>query len=472
MSCKLLRATAFALISCGHTFTCAQEATSVPRLVVSVTIDQLNNDDIQQNKNFLSGNGLKLFLNNGVRYRDIRYNFTPSDKSAVIASICTGATPYFNGIVGKYWFDRNTSKEKNCVDDPNYQGVLTNECCSAESILTTTLSDELKYSTGNKGQVYSISPDKEFAILTAGHNANGAYWISGKNGNWCTTSYYENRIPSWVSRVNEQQRKADTKNSRTTALAIECVKSNSLGKDNITDLLYIYYAPESENRTNEEEYSNFLQRTDSDITRLLAEIGKNVPLDDVLIIITGTGQYPANKDISKSMRHPGGNLYINRSADLLNMYLGAIYGTDRYISGVYSNQIYLNTLLIDKKKIKTSEIAYYAKRFLRQCQGVNNVFYCDDILTGRDSSTDYYRNAYNTKNSGDIIIETSPGWEIVNENNNSIFNPSFSTYQTSITIYNPKLGEKLISQPTEIGSIIESISKILKIRAPNGCRRF
>lgn len=468
MSYNLLKATAFALFSCGSNFGYAQEITATPRLVISITIDKLGSDDISIDYSNLSENGLKLFLNKGLCYNNIEYKFSPADNSAVIASISTGTTPYNNGIIANLWFDRNSTKIKSCVEDFNYQGVLTDENCSAENILTTTLSDELKYNTQKKGLVYSISPNKEFAILTAGHNADGAYWINGKEGNWCTTTYYEKKIPNWVEKVNALKKKNTNKNNRTTDLAIECIKSNFLGKDNITDLLYIEYEPDYRNKDNDEERNQFLRQTDSNIKRLLSAIKENTSLDDVLFIITGTGHYSENENTSKLERYPGGKFYINRAADLLNMYLGAIYGTDKYVLGFCNNQIYLNTLLIDKKKIKTSEIAYYAKKFLRQCQGINNVLYCDDILIGES----YNKNAYNIKNSGDIIVETSPGWKIVNENNDNIFNTSFSTFQTSIIIYNSKINKKNICQPTEISNIIEHISKILKIRAPNGCKRF
>lgn len=472
MSCNLLRVTAFALISYSNYFTNAQEAIAIPRLVVSVTIDQLKGNDIDNNKDFLSENGLRLFFKNGLCYENITYSFLPSDASATIASISTGSTPYYNGIIGESWFDRSAAKERSCTEDPNYQGVLTDELCSAESILTTTLSDELKYATKKKGLVYSISANKDFAILTAGHNANGAYWINKKEGNWCTTTYYENKIPKWVEKANSQQKKGDNKNNRATDLAIECIKSNSLGDDEITDILYIAYSPDGERCKNEDEYIKFLSQTDNNISKLINAISDNVSLDEVLFIVTGTGYQTYGTDSYKQMRYPGGKFYINRSANLLNMYLGAIYGTDKYISGFCNNHLYFNNLLIDKKKIKASEIAYYAKKFLQQCQGVSNVFYCDDILMPQNIGKNYYKNSYNSKNSGDIIIETVPGWEIINESNNSRINTSFTTYQTPIIIYGPKISHETISQPTEIGSIIESISKILKIRAPNSCMYF
>lgn len=467
MNHNLLRATAFALISYGHSITNAQEITAIPRLVVSVTIDQLKCNDIDDNNVFISENGLRLFIKNGICYNNITYNFLPSDESATIASISTGSVPYYNGIIGKSWFDRSAAKERSCIEDMNYKGVLTNEFCSAESILATTLSDELKYATEKKSLVYSISANKDFAILTAGHNANGAYWINKKEGNWCTTTYYEKELPSWVEKVNTQQNKGDNKNNRATDLAIECIRYNPLGKDDITDILYISYAPDYERGKKEKEYIQFLSQTDKNITKLISAISAKVSLDEVLFIVTGTGYYTSDTDTYKQMRYPGGKFYINRSANLLDMYLGAIYGTDKYISGIWKNQLYFNTLLIDKKKIKASEIGYYAKKFLRQCQGVSNVYYCDDILMPPNGDTNYYKNSYNTRNSGDIIIETAPGWEIINENNNSKTNTSFTTYQTPIIIYSSKIGHKTISQPTEIGSIIESISEILKIRAPN-----
>ncbi len=39
-----------------------------------------------------------------------------------------------------------------------------------------------------------------------GKNANAAYWFYGKNkGEWITSSFYMNELPSWVKKFNEPE---------------------------------------------------------------------------------------------------------------------------------------------------------------------------------------------------------------------------------------------------------------------------
>jgi len=46
--------------------------------------------------------------------------------------------------------------------------------------------------------VTPIAPDAESAILSAGHAANGAFWMDNTNGKWATTTYYKG-IPWFAS---------------------------------------------------------------------------------------------------------------------------------------------------------------------------------------------------------------------------------------------------------------------------------
>ena len=98
------------------------------------------------------------------------YPFTPVDRASAMAAIVTGTTPFYNGITGNRWLDKQTLRPIGCVADGTPKAML----CS-------NLADELKVKTEGAGMVFSIANDQEAAILSAGHAANGAFFRDSNN---------------------------------------------------------------------------------------------------------------------------------------------------------------------------------------------------------------------------------------------------------------------------------------------------
>ena len=81
---------------------------------------------------------------------------------------------------------------------------------------------------------------------------------------------------------------------------------------------------------------------DKSIARLVNTIEKNVGNNKVLFVVTSTGYVIEPEPDYAKYKIPTGTFYINRNAQLLNMYLGAINGQARYVETCFHNQIYLN----------------------------------------------------------------------------------------------------------------------------------
>ncbi len=62
-----------------------------------------------------------------------------------------------NGITANQWLDISTLRPINCVDDPAFMGNYTDESSSPALLLTSTIADELKIATRNKGW-YTLLP--------------------------------------------------------------------------------------------------------------------------------------------------------------------------------------------------------------------------------------------------------------------------------------------------------------------------
>ena len=182
----------------------AQPLPATPKLVVGLTIDQLRTDYLDAFSSLYGEKGFKRLWKEGKVFRNTEYNFSKVDRASAIAAIYTGTTPSMNGITANQWLDISTLRPINCVDDPEFMGNYTDESSSPALLLTSTIADELKIATRNKGLVYAIAPFRDAAIFAAGHAGNGAFWLNSKTGKWCSTTYYT-EFPWWVSQYNDRQ---------------------------------------------------------------------------------------------------------------------------------------------------------------------------------------------------------------------------------------------------------------------------
>ena len=71
-----------------------------PRLVVSITIDQLRTDYIEAFAPLYGDDGFKRLLQQGLVFTNASYPFPPIDRASAVASVATGCTPYYHSIVG------------------------------------------------------------------------------------------------------------------------------------------------------------------------------------------------------------------------------------------------------------------------------------------------------------------------------------------------------------------------------------
>ena len=94
----------------------AQVAQQVPRLVVNISIDQLSSDYLEQFSPLFGPGGFHEILKNGLVYQNVSFPFTPVDRASAIATVMTGTSPFYHGIIGTGWFDKKTLRPISCVE--------------------------------------------------------------------------------------------------------------------------------------------------------------------------------------------------------------------------------------------------------------------------------------------------------------------------------------------------------------------
>ena len=431
----------------------AQTVAQAPKLVVAITIDQLRTDQLETFAPLYSADGLKRLLNEGMVYTCGSYPFTPVDKASAAAALTTGSTPYYNGITATEWLDRNTLRPVKAVSDKQYG-------YAPQQLATSTLGDELKIATDGIAKVFSFAPDAESAILSAGHAADGAAWI--QNNKWTTTTYYEpeNR---WLSGYKRLYIPTADSNLTMTDITLRCVEQAGIGLDEKTDLLCVSY-------TVAPDMADYVA-LDQTISALIGGITSRLPLDRVLFVITGSGATIEEKEENNNSRYriPTGTFSISRTANLLNMYLGATYGTAQYIEGTYRNQLFLNHKLLERKNINMGDVMARSQEFILQLSGVRNVYTANQLLTSDSYRIERIRNGFNVEKCGDLLIDIAPGWQLVNEDTYTTSVSRTSNIPFPIIFFGANIPSHRIETPVTVDHIAPTIARSIRIRAPNGC---
>ena len=495
----------------------AIHAGEVPKVVVSIMVDQLRTDCLEKYQHLYGESGFKKLMSEGRVYTNAYFSHSTPDRSSATASVYAGCTPYYHGITGNRFMHRKSLRVVGAVDDAEHKGINTDETASPANLLVTTLTDELKIATKGHAYICSIAPERDMAVLAGGHAPNAVLWLGEDQAMWATSTYY-NGTPAWVTPYNRREgtrfdwktiewepyyatgvysysvydgvprefrytfRKGDVEairryktsaciNDEVTMLAKTCVAGSMFGRNKTTDMLCVgYYAGNYEHAPEWErpiEQQDIYCRLDRNIADLIATVEAKVGEGNALFVITSTGYADAHRPVSKLFLLPGGELKMDRCCALLNMYIGALYGRDNYVEGSYLNEIYLNHALIEKKQMKRTELLERCTEFLCEVSGVKQVHTSLGLFSG--NADPKVRGAYNADRSGDLILEIAPGWTLDDERWNEEVYYNRTHVPMPIIYYGGGLDAQYNRTPIPAESIAPTIANILRISAPNAC---
>ncbi|MFD2565106.1 alkaline phosphatase PafA [Aquimarina rubra] len=203
----------FILFVATFMITNAQQKTGIshkkakPKLIVGIVVDQMRYDYLTRFYNQYGEGGFKKLIKKGFSFNNHHFNYVPTTTAPGHASIYTGTTPRFHGIIGNSWYDKVQKQKVYCVADIDISPIGTGSSdgkMSPSKLKVTTIADQNRLHTQMKGKSISIAIKERGAVLSGGHTANAAYWFRGKNqGSWISSSYYMNKLPKWVIKFNE-----------------------------------------------------------------------------------------------------------------------------------------------------------------------------------------------------------------------------------------------------------------------------
>lgn len=509
----------------------AQAAPELPRLVVHILVDQLRTDYLEAFAPLYGEGGFRRLMSEARYYTDTQMPFRGPDRASAAACTSTGTTPFVNGIPGQTWLSRETLQPVFCVDDARYKGVQTDERTSPTHLLTTTVADELKLATAKRAIVVSIAPERDMAVLLAGHLADGIYWLNDNTGAWCSTTCY-GTPPTWAfaydrlsplsSRLKDiewepvydgayesfhyfhanpeatakafshrfkgdrrvrQFKSSALVNEEVQRLIDRCIEATTIGHDAVPDMLCVgLYAGTYDGQTvvtAPAELQDTYVRLDSTLAHIIYKVEKTYGRNAAMFVVSSTGY--AETDAStynySQLGLATGTFSMERASLLLNMYLSAIFGQAQYVTTSRGSNIYLDAKLIEQRQLRLTDVLSRSKEFLAQMAGVRDVFAATDLTLaagGTDAeatnpaSLTAVRNAWHAARSGDIVIDIQPGWTVTPQNSNDYVASGHAHIPFPLFFLGPDTRSQRVTGTIPATVIAPTLASSLRIRGPNG----
>lgn len=495
-------------------------AQSRPTLVVGIMVDQLRTDYLEDLKELLSNGGFRRLMDQGIFIKDLDYGVNGGDAARSAAIIQTGTYPSDNGITGSNSYSQASKSLVPIFLDNAYIGNFTTETYSPAALRVTTLSDEIAVENRGAGRIHSISPDAALSIVLAGHAANSAFWINDETGRWSSTTYYQNPPASlqnrnynspllsrldtmrWVplhkgvpypfvsnadikdgfkytfSRADKDvfklYKRSPYLNDDITQAASEYVADLNLGNsEDAIDVLNIAYTlapfPGDNNGNYRYELEDAYLRLDRNLESLFNTLDRQVGRDNVYVYLVSTGYFEEPEEDASQYRLPGGNFSVKRALSLLNAFLSAKYGNAAYVENYANGNIYFSKNVIEGKNLEMPVMARESRDFLAKMSGVSAVYTLTDLLNPVTTRQEKQGRAIDARTAGDLIMEFSPGWDIIDDSKYPPETESYKTtvYPTPAFLMGPGITATIIETPVDATAIAPTVARALHIRSPN-----
>ena len=506
-----------------------------PKLVVGIVVDQMRYDYLTRFYDQYDEGGFKRMVEEGFNCKNNHFNYAPTSTGPGHTSVYTGTTPATHGVIGNNWYDKENDVVVYCASDDKYASVGTTSDAgqmSPHRMIVTTVTDELRLHTQMRGKTIAIALKDRGAVLPGGHTANAAYWFHGENeGKWITSSYYMNALPKWVEDFNSNgivqsykkgwntlkdintyiESGADDNtfeglfdgetastfphnpqnlldknndfdiikntpygNSLTADFAIEALKQEQLGQDDITDFLAISFSSTDYVGhmfgVNSKEVEDTYIRLDLDLARLFKALDKNVGEGEYTVFLTADHAAIDVPSYLMSTRIPSG--YVDNSTTNAKFaeFLRYTYGTEDIVKNTSNYQIFLDHKIIKNLDLEIKDVQEaIAKEFL-------TYDYVDRVYTGYQMWQNNYtsgipyilQNGYNQKRSGDVLLVLKPGTITYSRTGSTHGSPQVYDTHVPLLFFGKGIQQGSTVERTEIPDIAPTISALLGIAFPSG----
>lgn len=505
-----------------------------PKLVLGIVVDQMRYDYLTRFYKKYGEGGFKRMMNEGFNCKNNHFNYIPTKTGPGHASVFTGTTPKYHGVIANDWWDKEIKKMVYCAGDSSVLAVGTDsekERMSPHRMKTTTFADENRLFTQMRGKSIGISIKDRGAILPAGHSANAAYWFRGKNeGNFVSSTYYMEQLPKWVEDFNASKKaesylkewntfydistyiesgadlnkfeagfdgketatfpynlkKLSKKNDGLDILkvspfgnsivadfAIEAIKAEGLGKDDITDVLTVSFSSTDyighNFGVNSKEIEDTYIRLDKDLERLFDVLDAEVGKGEYTVFLTADHGAVEVPSYLQSVNIPAG--YVDRSdrKEKFQKFLTDTYGSTEIVESISNDQIFLNRAIVKALDLDLDDVQ---EEIANEQLTYKNIY---KVYTATTMNNTHFDNGiehllqmgYNQKRSGDVLLLDDPAF--ISYWKTGTTHGSGLNYDTHVPLlfFGKGIKHGQTFKKTEITDIAPTISALLGISFPN-----
>ncbi len=474
-----LASAGLALAPCGAALAASAPAPAAPKLVVVVVVDGLPNEQVQRYRDQFGQGGLRRLLDQGAAYSNAHQAHGITLTAVGHSAVLTGAYPEQHGVIGNNWNDPVTHANVYCTEDRKYSyiGEHTDpsDGTSPANLRVSTLGDELRYATGNKAKVITVSGKDRGAILLAGKTGTAYMYMDG-TGNFASSTYYMAAHPEWVKRYQagkpqdryygktwtpllpeaayagdapDQPAKVGARTSFPFSYASEsgaldakyynalrvgpyldrltldfakaAIEGEDLGRNaaGVTDLLgvslsshdYVNHAYGPESKMSHDH----LQRLDRMLAEFFSYLDKRIGNDKYLVALTADHGFANTPEFSTANKRDAQRIDGKALLAALDAHLAAKFGVDKLVVGSFLPNINLDKVAIEKKGLRREDVENEGARFLMDYPGIVQVFTRTQFERGQTSNTRtgiLMKRAWNAQLSGELTIVSKPNWMV------------------------------------------------------------
>ena len=388
-----------------------------PSLVVLVAIDQMRGDYLARFAGQWTG-GFERLTTQGIVFANGREYHATTETAPGHSTMLSGREPGHTQIVS------NTQAVQDA--DAPVIGVPVGPGASPRRFHGTTLVDWM-LARDPRTRVLSVSRKSDAAILPIGRAKASVYWF--ENGNFTTSRYYADTLPSWVQAFNDRKGAAalagttwgllladsayqepDTEpfengganftfphplpptadstnkaipgfpwmDSLTLAFALEGVRSLELGRRDGPDLLSISlsttdivghaYGPDSR------ELHDQLLRLDRFLGWFLDSLSRLVPANRTVLALTGDHGVTSFPEYTVLVRHqPGGRIWLGGIAAGVGQRLRERYQVDFGLD-FHSGLVSADVAALRARRVNVDSLAAALAADVQQLPGIARVY--------------------------------------------------------------------------------------------------
>jgi predicted AlkP superfamily pyrophosphatase or phosphodiesterase len=420
-----------------------------PKLVVVLVVDGLPQEQIQRYRDQFGQGGFRRLLDQGAWFSNAHQAHGITVTAVGHTAVLTGAYPYQHGIISNNWIDPTTLAAMYCTQDSAHtyidEETKSDDGTSPANLRVSTLGDELRYASGNRSKVITVSGKDRGAILLAGKTGT-AYIYMKKSGNFASSTYYMQSHPQWQQafHVGKPQdrfygktwtpllpdaayagdaddqivapQQADGANrfpylyssksgkpdaeyygklftgpyldEMTLDFARAAVAGEQLGRNpaGVTDILGVSlsshdYVNHSFGPESRMSHDH-LQRLDRMLASFFESLDKSVGLENTLVVLTADHGFPNVPEFAQSRKFESQRLDSSKLMSALNQHLSVKFGAEKIAYKWSAPSVLLDYKLIEQKGLKREEVENSAARFLMSYNGVAQVYTRTQLETG------------------------------------------------------------------------------------------